>query len=143
MWNGLRKMEKEGIEMIGSNAFNYINVLDKAADASLLKQTVISNNIANVDTPDYKRKDVTFESYLQKQLDGSGSLDSKVANTNLSKLESSVYTDQEELSYRFDGNNVDIDTEEAYSAENQVKYYTLLESMTQEFSRLKTVLQSR
>jgi flagellar basal-body rod protein FlgB len=136
-------MEKEGIEMIGSNALNYINVLDKAADASFLRQTVLSNNIANVDTPNYKRKDVAFESYLQKQLDGDGSLDSKVANANLSKLQSSIYTDQEELSYRYDGNNVDIDTEEATSAETQVKYYMLLESMTQEFSRLKTVLQSR
>lgn len=129
--------------MIGSNAFNYINVLDKAADASFLRQTVISNNIANVDTPNYKRKDVTFESYLQNQLDGNGFLASKVANVNLSKLQSSIYTDQKELSYRFDGNNVDIDTEEAYSAETQVKYYMLLESMTQEFSRLRTVLQSR
>lgn len=129
--------------MIGSNAFNYINVLDKAADASLIRQEVLSNNIANVDTPNYKRKDVTFESFLQKQLSGNGSLDSKVANTNLSKLKASIYTDQEELSYRYDGNNVDIDTEQSYSAENQVKYYMLLESMTQEFSRLKTVLQSR
>jgi flagellar basal-body rod protein FlgB len=128
--------------MIGSNAFNYINVLDKAADASLMRQEVLSNNIANVGTPDYKRKDVTFESYLQKQLKGNDDLDKKVANTNLSKLNSSIYTDQEELSYRYDGNNVDIDTEQSYSAENQVKYYMLLESMTQEFSRIKTVLQS-
>lgn len=129
--------------MIGSNAFNYINVLDKAADASLVRQEVLSNNIANVDTPDYKRKDVTFESLLQKQLDGNGSLNHKVANTNLSKLKASIYTDQKNLSYRMDGNNVDIDTEQAYSAENQVRYYMLLESMTQEFSRLKTVLQNR
>ncbi|MHB8131035.1 MAG: flagellar basal body rod protein FlgB [Mobilitalea sp.] len=48
--------------MIGSNAFNYINVLDKAADASWQRNEVISNNIANVDTPGYKRKDVQFES---------------------------------------------------------------------------------
>lgn len=131
------------VEMIGSNAFNYINVLDKAADASLIRQEVLSNNIANVDTPDYKRKDVTFESYLQKQLSGNETLDKKVANTNLSKLNASVYTDQKNLSYRMDGNNVDVDTEQAYSAENQVKYYMLLESMTQEFSRLKSVLQNR
>jgi flagellar basal-body rod protein FlgB len=87
--------------MIGSNAFNYINVLDKAADASLMRQEVLSNNIANVGTPDYKRKDVTFESFLQKQLKGNENLDKKVANANLSKLNSSIYTDQEELSYRY------------------------------------------
>lgn len=126
--------------MIGSNAFNYINVLDKAADASLVRQEVLSNNIANGSTPDYKRKDVKFETYLKKQLSGDGSLDSKVANTNLSKLDASIYTDCEELSYRFDGNNVDMEIENAYSAENQAKYYSLLDSITNEFTRLKTVL---
>ncbi len=127
--------------MIGSNAFNYINVLDKAADASLLRQEVISNNLANVSTPDYKRKDVKFETYLKKELSGNESLDAKVANLNLSKLKSSIYTDSEELSYRYDGNNVDMEVEQAYSAENQIRYYQLLSSMTEEFNRLKTVLQ--
>ena len=126
--------------MIGSNAFNYINVLDKAADASLIRQELLANNIANVDTPDYKRKDIKFEEYLKKELRGNDDLNKKVANVNLSNLNASIYTDQEELSYRFDGNNVDVDIESAYSAENQIKYYTLLESMTQEFSRLKSVL---
>ena len=55
-------------------------------------------------------------------------------------MNASIYTDQEELSYRFDGNNVDIDVENAYLAENQIKYYTLLESMTQEFARIRSVL---
>ena len=41
--------------MINSNAFSYINVLDRAADASWTRETVIGNNIANVDTPGYKR----------------------------------------------------------------------------------------
>lgn len=127
--------------MIGSNAFNYINVLDKAADASIVRQEVLSNNIANVDTPNYKRKDVKFESFLKSELKGTDSLDSKVSNANLTKLNASIYTDSAELSYRYDGNNVDVDVEGAYSAENQTRYYSLLESMTQEFSRLKAVLQ--
>ena len=127
--------------MIGSNAFNYINVLDKAADASMVRQEVINNNLANSSTPDYKRQDVKFELFLQKELTGKETLDKKVANVNLSKLNSSIYTDCKDLSYRYDGNNVDIDVEQAYSTENQVRYYMLLESMTQEFNRLKAVLQ--
>ena len=47
--------------MIGSNAYNYINVLSKAADASWIRNEVIANNIANNDTADYKRQDVVFE----------------------------------------------------------------------------------
>ncbi|MDD3174789.1 MAG: flagellar basal body rod protein FlgB [Herbinix sp.] len=126
--------------MIGSNAFNYINVLNKAADASLTRHEVISNNIANVDTPNYKRQDVQFESYLTTALSGEGSLDKAVADVDLNLLDATVYTDNASLSYRLDGNNVDIDTEEAYLADNQIRYYALLDSMTQEFSRIKTVL---
>ena len=52
--------------MIGSNAFNYVNVLNKAADASWIRNEVIANNIANVSTPGYKRKDIKFEGYLKR-----------------------------------------------------------------------------
>ena len=127
--------------MIGSNAFNYINVLDKAADASWKRNEVINNNIANVDTPGYKRKDVQFESYLMSALVGDDSLDKRVAEANLNRLNAGIYTDYAGLSYRLDGNNVDIDTESANLAENQIRYYALLDSMTQEFNRLKAVLQ--
>ena len=44
--------------MIQSNAYSYINVLDKALDASNLRETVITNNLANVNTPGYKRREV-------------------------------------------------------------------------------------
>jgi flagellar basal-body rod protein FlgB len=129
--------------MIGSNAFNYINVLDKAADASWKRNEVMSNNIANVDTPGYKRKDVQFEAYLTSALIGDNSLDQRVADVRLDSLDASVYTDNSTLSYRMDGNNVDIDTESANLAENQIRYYNLLDSMTQEFNRLKAVLTAK
>ena len=44
--------------MINTNIYNYINVLDKAADAANSRNEILSNNIANVDTPGYKRKDL-------------------------------------------------------------------------------------
>ncbi len=130
--------------MIGSNAFNYVNVLNKAADASWKRNEVIANNIANVSTPGYKRKDIEFEGYLRNEIMKGGlkggDLNKRVANVNLDRLGTKVYTDQSELSYRLDGNNVDINTENANLAENQIRYYTLLNSMTQEFNRIKSVL---
>lgn len=130
--------------MIGSDAYNYINVLNKAAEASWTKNEIIANNIANVDTPDYKRKDLDFESLLADALSDASlktaNMDKKVAGLSLSSLNPKVYTEYSTLSYRYDGNNVDIDTEQAYLADNQIKYYALLDSMTQEFNRLKTVL---
>lgn len=129
--------------MIGSDAFNYVNVLDKAADASWTRNEVISNNLANVDTPNYKRKDVQFESYLMTALENGDSLDESIGEVDLSTLSSTTYTDSANLSTRLDGNNVDIDTESSSLAQNQIKYYSLLDCMTQEFSRIKTVLSSR
>lgn len=126
--------------MIQSGAFNYINVLQKSADASWYRNSILANNIANVSTPNYKRKDVQFETYLMSSLAGGDSLDSNVANIDLDELEPTTYVDESNLSYRLDGNNVDINTESSELAKNQLRYYTLLDSMTQEFGRIKTAL---
>lgn len=126
--------------MILSDAYNYINVVGKAADASRIRSSVIANNIANNDTPNYKRKDVQFESLLAAELSGGGTLDSKVNNMDLSHLNTKVYTDNSNLSYRLDGNNVDISTEESYYAEAQLKYNTLVDSMTRNFQAIKIAL---
>lgn len=128
--------------MVRSGAFNYINVLDKACDASWARNSVISNNIANVDTPGYKRQDVHFEEYLMNEVGYTDSLDDEVADVDLDVLTASNYTDYATVSYRLDGNNVDIDTESAELAKNQIKYYTMLDSVTQEFNRLKAVTKS-
>lgn len=128
--------------MTGSGAFNYINVLGKACDASWTRNSVISNNIANVDTPGFKRQDVQFEDYLMNEVGYTDSLDDEVADADLDSLNGTTYTDYATVSYRLDGNNVDIDTENAELAKNQIKYYTMLDSVSQEFSRLKSVMKT-
>jgi len=133
----------KGDFMINSNAYNYINVLEKAADASWTRNTLLSNNIANVDTPNYKRQDISFNTFLLSELESTaGTLGQKVANVNLNHLEGHVYTDMSELSYRLDGNNVDIDTENVELASNQILYQTLIESMNYEFNMLKSALKT-
>lgn len=82
---------------------------------------------------------MTFQSYLEEQLTGGESLDDAVADAELDLLNGSIYTDYSTVSYRLDGNNVDIDTENSYLAQNQIKYYTVLDSVSQEFSRLRSV----
>lgn len=129
--------------MINSGIYNYIDVLDKGAKASWTRNEVISNNIANVDTPGYKRKDVAFNAYLEEALIGSGTLDGRISKVNLrlEEINCSVYTDNVNLTYRMDGNNVDISTENVYLAENQIRYNALVDSMNQEFSRIRTAIQ--
>ena len=128
--------------MIQTNAFDYINVLNRAADAAWQRNEAISNNIANVDTPGYKRQDVAFESLLQQALGNNRyqSMDDKVANVNLSRLRGRAYVDYANYSYRLDGNNVDIENENVMLAENQLKYQGLISSINQEFTNLQTVM---
>lgn len=128
--------------MIQTNTFDYINVLDRAADAAWQRNEAISNNIANVDTPGYKRQDVAFESVLQQALGNNRyeSMDDKVANVDLSRLRGRAYLDYANYSYRLDGNNVDIENENVMLAENQLKYQGLISSINQEFTNLKTVM---
>ncbi|SHL96782.1 flagellar basal-body rod protein FlgB [Anaerosporobacter mobilis DSM 15930] len=126
--------------MILSDAYNYINVTGQAAAASKMRSTVIANNIANVDTPNYKRQDVKFESLLAAQMSGGGSLDSKIASMDLARLNAQVYTDNANLSYRSDGNNVDISTESSYYAQSQLKYNTLVDYMNRGFSAIKIAM---
>ena len=125
----------KGVYM-SSGMFGYVDVLKTAADASWAREEVLTNNIANVDTPNYKRQDVEFTTYLKSALSRSGgdstSLTNRVNNIN--------YTDNSTLSYRLDGNNVDLSTENVELASEQLNYNGLIDSMNNEFTRFKAVL---
>lgn len=127
--------------MFSSGVFDYINVMDKAADASWTRNEVLANNIANASTPGYKRQDINFEDQLRKALKHSKytSVDAKVSNVRTASLNARIYTDAANFSYRLDGNNVDMDTENVELAANQLKYNGLITSINHEFTNLKMV----
>ena len=128
--------------MISSNAFDYMNVLNKAASASWEREQLISNNIANADTPGYKRRDLDFESTLESELGKSKyvSLDDKVANIHMDHLNAKKYIVNASYSYRLDGNNVDPEQENVELASETIRYLGLTNSISQEISRYKTVI---
>lgn len=128
--------------MINLGAFDYINVLNKTADATWIRNEVIANNIANATTPGYKRQDVEFEAELEKALYHSRyqSMDDKVANLKINRLNPRTYIDSANFSYRLDGNNVDIETENVTLAANQLKYNGLIDCLNQEFKNLQMVM---
>ncbi len=130
--------------MINSGAFAYVDLLTASADYSWQRNEILSSNMANVDTPGYKRQDVSFESVLSAALakasSSSRTLTQTVRNMDYRTLKPTVYTDNANLSYRLDGNNVDIDVEQIELASNQYYYKGVIDSMNQEFSRIQTVL---
>ncbi len=126
--------------MINSGVFNYINVLDKAADASWARNEILNNNIANATTPGYKRKDVRFESYLEQELRGSGSIDQRINQIKLKNLNYTTYTDLSNYRYRLDESNVDMAVEQAELASEQIRYQALTAAINSEFSRIRTAM---
>lgn len=127
--------------LLNTNIYDYVRVLDKAADASWMRNDCIGNNIANVNTPGYKRQDIDFKGQLKQAMSQFRymSTDKKVASLTDKDLQPVTYIDYPGFSYRKDENNVDIDVENVYEAENQIYYYGLTTSITTEFSDLKIV----
>ncbi len=118
------------------NIFNDINLTANAINASMLRKSVIAENISNVDTPGYKRKDVEFESMLAEKLNKDN-----INHVEINKIQPKIYVDNSTSSYRLDGNNVDIDIEMAQDAKVSARYEALVTRVNSQLGRFKTVLQ--
>jgi flagellar basal-body rod protein FlgB len=120
-----------------------ISTLGKALNYSTTKQKVISQNIANVDTPNYKAKDVSFNAVFNEAL--SESLIANRTNArhfvfNKTNQSSSTIITKNQVSYNESGNSVDIDQEMADLAKNQIYYNALTERISGKFSSLQNVI---
>ena len=67
-------------------------------------------------------------------------MEDKVAALDTKDLTPRTYTDSANFSYRLDGNNVDIDTENVTLAANELKYNGIMTAMQTEFSNLKSAM---
>lgn len=110
-----------------SKSAEVYNLLKKGLDAASLRSKTISNNIANINTKNYKRYYVSFEDTLK---DANDNLNLKTTNQKHIKEgnehgEVSVKQDTS-TSTRQDGNNVDIDNEMANQAANTLMDYALV-----------------
>jgi len=121
---------------MSDNMFSNINYLKKSLDTSWIRNNVYSNNIANVDTPGYKRKRVEFENMLQKVLNKEGKM-------SINSIDPIIVEDNTTSSFRIDGNNVDPEVEMVELAKNQIKYNSLINQVSYEFKMLKTVINSK
>jgi flagellar basal-body rod protein FlgB len=128
--------------------FDNINfeMIPNTMDALSLRQNVISQNIANYETPGYKRKYVDFENELQKALSEDSALtlkvnrDQHINNTlSLGKIQPNIQIDNSK-SLRDDGNNVDPDMELVRMTQNTLKYNTLSRLMTYAIQRYETAI---
>ena len=112
---------------------NHFDLLTRLVSASEQRQQVISHNIANVNTPNYRRLDLDFESALAAEIRrGDRSIGSPA--------EASVIQTQG-LPTRSDGNNVDIDKEIGALGKNALLQQVYLQLMGTEMNQMKRAME--
>jgi flagellar basal-body rod protein FlgB len=133
------------VDLLGGVHFKQ---LEGAVQAASARQNVISNNLANVDTPHFKRTEVQFESLLREQLTG-GTLTGVRTNERHIPIGPSTaipewrkVTDQSTVVGN-NGNNVNVDVEMAKQAENQLKYYTYIGQINHQINMMRTAMDVR
>jgi flagellar basal-body rod protein FlgB len=137
--------------MLGETLFNRssIPLLSKSLDASMLRAKAIANNIANINTPGYHRIEVTFEDELKKALDKSKLQGMRTDDKHLELGKFDVSSINPKVKKPIDPtlpsgvNNVDIDSEMAKLAENQLLYNFSAKFLHGKFSRLNAAIQAK
>lgn len=109
-------------------------IMQKSLDALWLRQKVISNNIANIDTPGYKSKRVEFENILNNQLTSLNN--DQGMNDQLQSIEPQIIEDNKYI-MREDGNNVDIDAQNIELVRTQIQYEYMTRMISNAISREK------
>ncbi len=123
--------------MLIDNLFSKVNILEKGMQGAVLRNEVIQNNIANADTPGFRRSDVQFESFLKDAIDEA----SVTGVLDLDKVKPIVV--EQPFTYRLDKNNVDIETEMVNLYQNSARYDMLISSVNNHYKRINAVLAAK
>jgi flagellar basal-body rod protein FlgB len=106
-----------------------IRFLEEALDLTSYRHTLIASNLANVDTPGYRTRDIRFEEELRSALMGISAAATAPQSYEVRGLIE-----------RPDGNNVSLDRESLLLAENQLRFRLGIELLRREFLHLKTAI---
>ena len=137
--------------MIEGSDFGRVNgLLKKGMDALSLRHEVISHNIANADTPYFKRSEVIFESELKRVLEGSGGINFDLERSHEDHIgieRKKSYKDvfgrvrlEHESVYRNDKNNVDIDQEMVEAGVTAMRYSMMANMMARSYRKLNLII---
>lgn len=118
---------------------NVVSGLEGALNRTSLQEKTISQNIANVDTPNYKAKKVVFKDEFDRQLKAKRT-DSRQFGFSASPNDGAYIVGETGTTVNNNGNNVDMDREMTDLAKNQIQYRALVTRLNSEFRQLKLVL---
>ena len=116
------------------------SILGAALQSTLLRHSVVTNNIANAEVPGFTASRVDFEGAL-KQAIGNYPINRSRGEFSLAGFSPTVRLDNTNLTHRLDGNNVDIETEMVKFYQNSMMFDTMVTSIISNSQRMTTVLQ--
>lgn len=125
-------------------------IVEKALDFRALRQKLIAGNLANVDTPFYRARDISFENVLAKEADKLASISpqpamAKTHHMHMSPIEGDGVKEAEVFfrgthPTRNDGNSVDLDIESTEMSKNAMMYNALISARKKNSMILKSVI---
>lgn len=115
-----------------SKTNSIIALIEAGIRAEGLRHKAIANNVANIETPGYRRIDVKFEELLAKSLDSSGSVD-------LSKLEPQIYRPKQ-TPVKSNGNDVSLENEVGAMIKNSLRYKTYIRLLNKKYRGIESAI---
>ncbi|MDR2759923.1 MAG: flagellar basal body rod protein FlgB [Spirochaetaceae bacterium] len=136
---------------IENNFTKTVDMVHRAMDVNILRRSVIANNLANAEVPNFKRSEVNFESELKRALETEKLRPAlEVTLTDPKHIPNWRERDYREVQPRRvldyvstsknNGNNVDSEQEIMAALENQLLYTLMAQTETFEFSQINMVL---
>ncbi len=121
---------------------NTMLMSEKSLDYLWRKQEVTMGNIANAETPNYKKKYISFEEVFQKKLQTASNLkDSQSIRNAIKETDYQIYVRND--STRVDQNNVSLDVEYSELSRTALQYQYVLQSINSDITRLRTVIKGQ
>ena len=114
--------------LLMSKAENILDIINAGINAETLRQKAIANNIANLETPGYRRIDVKFEELLAKCLRSSGEFD-------LSEVEAEIYRPKQ-TPVKSNGNDVNLEAEIGQMIKNTLRHKTYIRLLSKKYNQI-------
>ena len=121
-------------------------LLEKSLDTAVLRYQVIANNLANIDTPGFKKSSVIFEEMLQSAIEGQPAFSLRKTHPNHIGSHNSIEEVQPQVekdsatSLRLEGNNVDMEEEMTKMVMNSINYYFSAQQINKKLAMLRYVI---
>jgi len=119
-------------ELLMSKTESIVDLIDAGVKAETLRQKAIANNIANLETPGYRRVDVKFEELLARCLRSSGEFD-------LSEVEAQIYRPKQ-TPVKSNGNDVNLEAEIGQMIKNTLRHKTYIRLLSKKYNQIELAI---